>query len=485
MSKNFPPRGYGDERIRESPPRRVWAHPWELDRSWRWSPGKIVLGKWEHEEFGDPDRPDAGPGSGDDRHIVTVAGSRAGKSSTVLVPNLLRYPGSAIVLDPKGELARKTALQRAEKLGQAVAVLDPFGTSGWQSASYNPLGDLDPESETYVDDVSLAADACIIAGKTDPHWPDSAKNLIAGLLLYMTKAGGERSLPRLRKILLGKEGSLAKADTSASPGDNLFVRMAAMDGFDDLIAMTGKNFLDKQSKELDSIISTAREQTRFLDSKPLGKALASSPLRLSDLKAKPTTIYLCLPATRLATHSRWLRMILQLAFVQLEKEQTTPRYPVLFLLEEFNALGYLPSIENAAGFMAGFGVRLWSILQDFTQLKTHYPNSWETFLGNAGVIQAFGNVDVTTTAHLSKMVGNTRVTESTDVFVSGSAQGHGDSGRRDQNVTTSLIDPTEIAYHLARETNRQMVLVPGKSPVYMERLARPKEDQNGRPDTKA
>jgi len=86
----FPPRGYGDERFRESPPKRVWTHPQNLGAAWTWSAGKIVLGCSEGREFGDPDREDPGPGSGDDRHIVTVAGSRAGKSSTVLLPNTAR-----------------------------------------------------------------------------------------------------------------------------------------------------------------------------------------------------------------------------------------------------------------------------------------------------------------------------------------------------------------------------------------------------------
>lgn len=469
----FPPRGYGDERLRESPPRRTWHHPWSLKEEWLSKPGKIVLGRWQETEFGDPDRAEAGPGSGDDRHIVTVAGSRAGKSSTVLIPNLLRYPGSAVILDPKGELARKTAGHRAETLGHSVAVLDPFGTSGWESASYNPLDDLDAESETYVDDVALIADACIIETKSDPHWSDSAKTLISGLILYMTKAGGPRTLPRLRKILLGSEGRLCLPEASDEPAENLFVRMTAMEGYDDLIALTGQTFLDKQSKELDSILSTAREQTRFLDSIPLQRTLDTTQLRLAALKHKPLTIYLCLPATRLATHARWLRMVISLAFVELEKDQTVPKRPVLFMLEEFNALGYLRSIENAAGFMAGFGVRLWSVLQDFTQLKTHYPNSWETFLGNAGVVQAFGNADVTTTEHLSKMIGNTRVTESIEVFMSGAAQSQGDTGRRDQNVTTPLLDASEITYYFSRETNRQLLLIPGRPPIYMDRLARP------------
>ena len=46
----------------------------------------------------------------DDRPMVTIAGARAGKTSTVLEPNLLLYPGSMVVLDPKGELARTERL---------------------------------------------------------------------------------------------------------------------------------------------------------------------------------------------------------------------------------------------------------------------------------------------------------------------------------------------------------------------------------------
>jgi type IV secretion system protein VirD4 len=473
MDSRFPPRGYGDERRREALPKRIWQHPDQLRSTWDWREGKIVLGQWENRVFGDPDREEAGPGSGDDRHIVTVAGTRAGKSSTVLIPNLLRYPGSVIVIDPKGELARRTAGYRAKNLGQHVVVLDPFCTSGWESGSYNPLDDLDPSHDTFIDDLALIADALIVESRGEAHWTDSAKSLLRGLLLYISASGGPCTLPRLRQVLLGSEGALANLENTSNPEDNVFIRMSAMDHYDGLIAQIGQSFLNKPNRELESILSTAREQLIFLDSRPLGKALRPSDFRLSQLKVTPTTLYLCIPATRLATHARWLRLIISLAFGALERDETIPRHPALIMLEEFNALGYLRPIEYAAGFFAGFGVRLWSVLQDFTQLKTHYPNSWETFLGNAGIIQAFGNVDVTTTAHLSKMMGNTRVTESSAVFVSGAAQVRGDPGRRDQTITTPLLDATEIAHHFARETNRQLILVPGRSPVYMNRLSRP------------
>lgn len=72
----------------------------------------------------------------DDRHVMTIAGSRAGKGVSLIIPNLLLYEDSALVIDPKGENARITARRRgteADGLGQDVYVLDPFGVSGVSS----------------------------------------------------------------------------------------------------------------------------------------------------------------------------------------------------------------------------------------------------------------------------------------------------------------------------------------------------------------
>ena len=64
----------------------------------------------------------------DDRHALTVAGTRAGKGTSLIVPNLLLFPGSVLAIDPKGELAR-IAGRRRGGLGKLV-VLDPFGENG-------------------------------------------------------------------------------------------------------------------------------------------------------------------------------------------------------------------------------------------------------------------------------------------------------------------------------------------------------------------
>ena len=39
----------------------------------------------------------------DDRHVMTIAGSRGGKGRSLIVPNMLMYEGSVLAIDPKGE----------------------------------------------------------------------------------------------------------------------------------------------------------------------------------------------------------------------------------------------------------------------------------------------------------------------------------------------------------------------------------------------
>ena len=91
--------------------------PHELLR-YTYAPGQIVLGKFAGRLIGHLD----------DRPQITIAGARAGKTSTILEPNLCLYPGSMLVLDPKRELAQTARLRRA--LGHDVYVLDPFAPRG-------------------------------------------------------------------------------------------------------------------------------------------------------------------------------------------------------------------------------------------------------------------------------------------------------------------------------------------------------------------
>jgi len=98
--------------------------------------------------------------------------------------------------------------------------------------------------------------------------------------------------------------------------------------------------------------------------------LVRSDFKMEDLKRKRTTVYLCLPAMRMGTHARWLRLMILLALSVMERTDVKPPAPVLFVLDEFPVLGHIQAIETAAGLMAGFGVKLWVIVQNVGQLNT-------------------------------------------------------------------------------------------------------------------
>ena len=95
----------------------------------------------------------------------------------------------------------------------------------------------------------------------------------------------------------------------------------------------------------------------------------------------------------------------------MERTLANSGLPVLFVLDEFPVLGRMQSVESAAGLMAGFGVKLWVILQNIGQLKRHYAQSWETFVANSGVITAFGVTDQESLQVLSAKLGRLRMTE--------------------------------------------------------------------------
>jgi type IV secretion system protein VirD4 len=452
-TEEFPPRGAGIAGRHEASASARWGHPWEIPRSWDWQPGRVLLGQHQGRLIG-PD---------DDRHVMTIAGTRAGKSLTVLIPNLRRYPGSVLVLDPKGELARATAPHRS-RMGQRVFILDPFGETGPDTASHNPFDELGQGRPHHVAaDAAQLADALVISNNKDPHWTDSAKNLIRGLTLHLlSSTSAIATITRIRGLL----------HSTPAEFDALFTAMTQSSAFNGIVSNIGRSFLGKLEmggRELQGILSTAQEQTAPLDD--VSHVTERSDFRLADLGTGKVSIYLVLPGTRIGTHYRWLRLVIQQALAAMERAPV-PRgqLPVWFVLEEFPALGHMRSIETAAGLMAGFGIKLWSVLQDLTQLQTHYPKSWETFLGNAGIIQAFGNADVTTTEHLSKMLGTTQVMDRQSVRVSGQALSHGDTGLREHLRSVRLLDPNEITRHFSREAERQLVLMPGMPPVYMERM---------------
>jgi type IV secretion system protein VirD4 len=286
-----------------------------------------------------------------------------------------------------------------------VFVLDPYkrvtGPATQFRSSFNPLADLDAATERGLDLATQIADALIIQSYGDgAHWTQSARSFLRGLILYVAKSEmpDSRTLIRMRELLTQDEKAFG-------------VMLEAMSGIGGLIGRTADTMNNKPPHERMSVISTCETHTAFLEGESMKGVLSGCDFRLEDLKADRVTIYLCLPATRLATHGRWLRLFVSLAMEAMERTgpvaEGRPR--VLFCLDEFATMNRMETIESAAGHIAGFGVKLWPVIQDLTQLQRDYREAWETFMGNAGLLTFFGNTDLTTTEHIAKRLGDTEM----------------------------------------------------------------------------
>jgi type IV secretion system protein VirD4 len=159
-----------------------------------------------------------------------------------------------------------------------------------------------------------------------------------------------------------------------------------------------------------------------------------------------------------------------LALSVMERTKVKSPAPVLFVLDEFPVLGYVQAIETAAGLMAGFGVKLWVIVQNVGQLKQHYERSWETFVANSGAVTAFGVVDQESLKVLSDKLGRMRMTEQVSTGAVGSALLSGAASFRDDHHDVPLLAEHEIGRVFGRDEKRLLILAAGCLPAVAERF---------------
>jgi type IV secretion system protein VirD4 len=335
-----------------------------------------------------------------DRHLVTLGPNGSGKSRRLLLPNLARLPNwSILVVDPKGDLATMTASYRANR-GSKIVMLNPFDVLGLGTHGFNPVAALDPKSDDFPDDALGLAEALVRVQGQEPHWSESAQDLMAALVMYsrLTEPDGG-SLGHVR-------AQLGKPPTEFRQLVGEMMVAGVTYDCEELIVKSGRfREITPDNKELNSILSTALTQTRWLDSRPVKADLVRGAYDFARMKEEPTTVYLILPARRLGTHSTWLRLMIASVLRPLMIDTRKPKVPVLFMLDEFAQLGHLPVIENNLAMMRGYGVKLWAVFQDLSQAHAIYKERWESFLGNAGVLQSFAPQDVVTADYLSKRSG--------------------------------------------------------------------------------
>ena len=411
----------------------------------RYEPGDLLLGRSLHEPWWRI-------GWKDDRGFLTIAGSRSGKGRSLIIPNLLVYPGSAIVVDPKGTNAAVTAARRGhgggrvtEFLGQDVHVLDPFDcVKSLQKSRFNPLDAIDRNARDFVEQVGMLVEALVVPGPPgeSPHWDETTRNIVKGTIIFLLKTMDRPTLIDMR-------------DTLTRPPDEFEALLEEMHQLGEHTRGAAAPLLAAGRNERGSFYTTILRNTEWLASEAMKETLSESDFDLHDLKRKPMTIYVVLPVNYLEMHQRFVRLVVNLA-IKAMWGGAKPPHPVLFLLDEFYSLGRLRQIEVSAGLMSGLGMTLWPVIQNLSQIKQLYPENWETFFANAGAVQAFGINDRTTGEYLVGRLGNAVWTRRV--------------GNVEQRMVSWLREVNELEREAARETGKMIVFRNGALPMMIGRI---------------
>jgi len=439
----------------------AWADPDEVEERYPYHDGTVWLGR-----SGSEGRMPLG--YLDDRHVCLVGGSRGGKGTTSIIPALITWPGSICCVDPKGENATITAARRGggsthcKGMGQTVKVLDPFQSAQVADSlrgRFNPLDTLDPKAEETIDEAGRIADAIVVVhegGTNDPFWDESARSMVKGLLLHVLTSPqyeGRRNLVTLRKLIT--RGDWESVDALKEAGEKdippahglLWTGLSNNPAFDGLIAGAGDSFtnmLINSPKQYESVLQVANRNTEFIDSPAMQRLLEASDFQLSELKTRPEglSLFLCLPQRYMNTHYRWLRMMISLTVTEMEKVRGRPAtgHPILMVLDEFAGLKRMEIIETAAAQIAGYGVKLFFVLQSLEQLKAVYKDNWETFLANSGLKLFFNLEDNFSRDYVSKLIGETEVIR--EVRSESDSTGRSDSHSVSSSTATSESEGT-------------------------------------------
>jgi type IV secretion system protein VirD4 len=430
-----------------------------------------------------------------DGHITTIAPTRSGKGIGLVIPNLLNYPGSVIVVDPKGENYAVTSRFRENILGQRIVCLDPFKVCQEDTDCVNPLTglvDYRKKSDSYLtdnpallDEISALADAMIVRGKDekDPHWNDKARSLLKGLILGVVCGLGphkSRHLGEVRRLLL--QPLSVFRDMLLEWEIMTFAAGGAL----------SRSALEMQAmghEELNSVISAAIKHTEFLESEQALRSIGGGATNgytydMRTLKnVGNVSIYLVIPPHYLTKYSRLLRMWITAASSAMTGTSQKPAdsCPVLFLLDEMAQLGRMEPLVQAVSLLAGYGMTMWMVWQDLAQIKANYENEWNSFLANSKIQQYFGVNDLDTAKYVSEMLGEATIQiQSTSdsvthdpkkLIFTKSSEG---SSTSYSEVARSLLKPDEV-----RRLNREIMLmfVQGCPPIISRRMAYFKETE--------
>jgi type IV secretion system protein VirD4 len=343
------------------------------------SPTAIVVGAWRGRYLRFTGQ----------QFVLLAAPARSGKGVGVVIPNLLTFSDSVVVLDVKQENYAITAgFRRAH--GHEVYLFNPFAEDA-RTHRYNPLSAIS-DGLFRVGDILAIGYALYPPGGHDDFWKDQARNLFLAIVLLLCewrdarRAGKGTSIPNYSVTM----GEVLRQSSGNGMPVKAYLQRALVQHRD---LLTGQcidalnRFLSNDDKVLASVLATFNAPLTIWANPVVDAATSENDFDPRDLRRRRITVYIGVTPDHLSEAALIVNLlfsqVINLNTKQLPEADPTLRFQCLLLLDEMTAIGKIHILARAVAYMAGYNLRLLSIVQSIAQLESVYGRAdARTFITN-------------------------------------------------------------------------------------------------------
>lgn len=400
-------------------------------------------------------------------NVLVVGGSGAGKTRTYAIPNVMQCSNRAnscslVICDPKSEILRKTgALLKAN--GYEVRVFDLINPD--TSFCYNPFVYVRDDKDVLKLITNLIKNTTPPGSQSsDPFWEKSETALLQALMLYLIHEAPEeeQNFPIIMEMLASAEVK-EDDDSFESPLDILFERLAMRDP--DSIAVKQYHIYKMAAgKTAKSILISVGVRLSAFNLRQIAGITSTDELHLDDLGERKVALFCCIPdsdnSLNYLVGMIYTQLIQTLYFVADRKYGGRLPVPVHLLMDEFANLS-LPkeSFLSALATMRSRNIFSSIIVQNMSQLKAMYKDSWESLVGLCDELLYLGGNEKETHKYVSELLGK----ETIDTNTYGHTKGrNGSYSTNDQQTGRDLLTPDEVRL---LDNSKAILFVRGERPM--------------------
>ena len=394
-------------------------------------------------------------------NILVVGGSGAGKSRGFALPNIMQCCCSMVITDPKAELLRKTG-GLLEKKGYEVSVFDLINPD--TSFCYNPFEYVHDDKDVLRLISNLIQNTTPKGSQSsDPFWEKSETALLQALMLYLLhEAPPEEQNFAMIMEMLGSAQVKEEDEDYESPLDILFDRLEMRDP-DSIAVKQYHIYKQAAGKTAKSILISVGVRLAAFNLPQIAKLTNTDELDLSNMGERKVALFCCIPDADTSLNYLvgmiYSQLFQTLYYMADRVHGGALPVPVNCIMDEFPNVSLPNEFEKILATCRSRSIYCSIIIQNMSQLKALFKDSWESLVGNCDEFLYLGGNEKETHKYVSELLGK----ETIDTNTYGQTKGK--SGSYSTNFQQSgreLLQPDEVRM---LDNQNALLFIRGERPI--------------------